>query len=277
MKHLNWHPKSDSFLKEKEIEIHHSYHLKRTEEEYDKAKLFSTPKRKFRINALNKAFQEIGQPISGSVLEVGAGEGWCSAYLLTNLDTIDEMYVMEINPAAINQLIPKVLKSVGAPLEKVVLVEGSFNAIPLKNHFDFIVAVGAIHHSPNLFATFKEVFTALKPGGWFIAQEPYMPDSTLNSFYFKRDEEVINFKGLLEVKNKERTDIFYRACEYRTAGFHAGFDYFDKRLGDFLFTRSGIKKYLKSLVDNSEKASNLVFYAQKPINNLEKIPPTSWE
>lgn len=274
MEILDWSPSADKFLKHKEIEIHDLYHEDLSKKELTTAEILETPKRKMRIQALHKALNQAKiQELNGQVLDIGAGDGWCSAYMLLNFPKVEKVYSMEINDAAINSLIPKVLKTTKADQSKSIMVKGSFNDIKLKNHFDYVVAMGAIHHSNNLYKTFKNVWEALKPGGWFIAQEPFMPDFTKNSYYSIRESQEINFKGILSVKNSERTDLFYRECEYRTAALHAGFDF------DFIKMNTGnsFLKQLKSKLANEIKVKNMAFFAQKPLDKLEFPLPTSWE
>lgn len=274
METLDWSPTADKFLKNKEIEIHDLYHEDLSKKELSVAEILETPKRKMRIQALHKALKQAKIPeLNGKVLDIGAGDGWCSAYMLLNFPKVEKVYSMEINNAAINSLIPKVLKTTKADQSKSIMVKGSFNDIKLKNHFEYIISMGAIHHSNNLYRTFKNVWEGLKPGGWFIAQEPFMPDSTKNSYYSDRENQEINFKGILSVKNSERTDLFYRECEYRTAALHAGFDF------DFIKMNDGnsIMKQLKNKLANEIKVKNMAFFAQKPLDKIDFPLATSWE
>ena len=275
MKIVDWSPDEDQFLKKKEIEIHEQYHAHLAQKNLSKKDIFQLPQRKLRINTLNKALRLSGEgQLHGEVLEVGAGDGWCSAHILLNHPKVENMYTMEINKPAVESLIPKVLETVGADTNKSTLVKGSFNDIKLENHFDFVIAMGAIHHSSNLYQTLSTIYRSLKPGGWFIAQEPYMNNNTRNDYYITRENETVDFKGLLSVKNNERTDLFYRECEYRTAALHAGFDF---NYRDASRDMNLWKRWLKDKIKGRIHIGNMVIFAQKPKKEVPLPLPTAWE
>ena len=275
MEYENWLPDEDNFLKKKEIEIHDKFHNSLASKNITKENLFETETRKFRINALEKAINRSNAEIKGNILELGAGDGWCSAYLLLNYN-FSRIFTMEINESAIKKLIPKVFDVCQVDHSKSTLVLGSFNNIKKDNFFDYVFVMGALHHSENLYLTFKNIYQCLKPGGWLIAQEPYMHNQTNNSFYFNRDEQEINFKEITKVQNNERTDVFYRECEYRVAGFHAGFDYQSSRILKPAEEKK-VSFFNKTIPENIDKPNNLIIYAQKPKNNTNKRPITNWE
>lgn len=274
MKYEDWSPTEDSFLKPKEIEIHESFHRSLIEKYKSEDDIYSAH-RYFRIRALNKAIERTGS-ITGRVLEIGAGDGWCSAHLLKKYK-LSEIFTMEISDAAAKELIPHVFNVCKVDSSIATGVKGSFNNIRKTNYFDFVVAIGAIHHSENLFETFRNVYKSLKPGGWFIAQEPSMINSTKNKFYFDRDKEEIEFKKMTKVVNGERSDNFYRKCEYQTAALHAGLDTEVEWLVGprEKATWFGLKKPKPNLKPG--KPNNVLIVAQKPLIDNEKIPLTSWE
>lgn len=274
MEILDWTPKSDLTLKSKEIEIHNTYHSDLAKKGLKFEELFETKTRKMRIKALRRAIELAQIKVEGEVLDVGAGDGWCSAYLLKNFPNISRAYAMEINDAAVNDLIPQTILTGGGDLSKAVAVKGSFNDIKLKNHFSVVTAMGALHHSANLGQTFKNIFDALKPGGWLLAQEPYMINSTPNSFYENRNREEVNFKGLLNISNSERTDVFYRECEYMVAGYHAGFN-FNFEFVPKNYSKGGLFKKPEAII-SEDKPNNMIIYAQKPTDASDSPPLTAW-
>jgi SAM-dependent methyltransferase len=170
-----------------------------------------------------------GQPIGGHVMEIGAGTGWCSA-ILSKKPTVEKVYAVEYDRYAVDELMPKVFAHAGAAIDKISRVYGSFNCMPqVYGQIDFVVSIGAIHHSENLLATFQEVSKVLKPGGFFLAMEP----CELNSLDLQKQKEKENLEdaGALKkygrsVTNKENSDHFYRLCEFETAGYWADMDTF---------------------------------------------------
>ncbi len=271
MEKIEWSPENDSSIKEKEFQIHEEYHKSLVQKYKNESQVFSSF-RSFRIRCLEYANSEIG-PIKGDVLEIGAGDGWCSAYMLKNYQ-INSMYTMEITKAAINELIPHVYSLCGVNTDNTTLIRGSFNQIDYDSKFDFIIGMGAIHHSENLQLTFDNIYKALKPGGVFIAQEPAMIDETQNDFYNNRNQQETVFKKLFKVKNEERSDIFYRRCEYLTAAYHSGFNLKIK----WLFpSNRGFKRVFG--IDpklNTDKANNLLIMAKKPLDSVDANSVSRW-
>lgn len=221
MKKENWRPDKDEFLKKGEVDLHKLLHSSRSNLVSDWKHILKA--KDFRWRALNNSFREIGG-IRGRVLEIGAGNGWCSAAILRFYPQITSIYIMEINDFALDKLIPNTLRAFDVEHKDITLVLGSFNKIPYKEHFDYVIAMGALHHSENLFNTVRSVWKCLKPGGFLLAQEPAMVDTTPNSFYEIRKSGVTVFSEGPKVSNQDRSDIFYRDCEYFTAMYHAGFD-----------------------------------------------------
>src|SRR5690242_19388023 len=61
---------------------------------------------------------------------------------------------------------------------KIRRVLGSYNAMVAPDgYFDFIVSMGALHHSEDLGLTMRECRRVLNPNGWLIALEPCEYDS----------------------------------------------------------------------------------------------------
>ena len=76
---INWHPKDDPFTKEGEILLHEKIHEQKTQNG-----LFVNNLN--RIKQLIKAEKIIGKKINGTVLEIGAGNGYMSIYIAKKTD-----------------------------------------------------------------------------------------------------------------------------------------------------------------------------------------------
>ena len=215
-KFLDWNPDKDIFTKSTEISLHEKIH----EEKFNLNNFLINDS---RLKYLLKAENLIGKKITGNILEIGAGNGYMSIYIAKNRE-INQIYVMECTRNEVDKLIRKNFEKNKIENNKYELVLGSFNAIPLKEKFDFVISFGTLHHSSNLQKTLDEIHKSLKCGGYLIAQEPYSLDSTQNSIFIKRKDKVENVQGLIKIKNSLRDDNFFRKCEYLTASFHAGYE-----------------------------------------------------
>ena len=240
---INWHPKDDPFTKEGEILLHEKIHKQKTQ----KGSFFNNTN---RIKQLIEAEKIIGKRINGTVLEIGAGNGYMSIYIAKNRE-IEQVYVLECTQNGVDLLIRENFAVNKIDEDKYELVLGSFNSIPLIEKFDFVLAFGALHHSANLQRTIDEVFKTLKPGGYLIAQEPYTNDNTQNNFFIEMKNKVVKVQGLIEIKNELRDDNFYRKCEYLTASYHAGFEkVILKKLKNIKRQISYLLKFKKPLTNN---------------------------
>lgn len=282
MKTENWNPEADRFLKSGERELHQFLHETRSETEMPWTSVLEVKSR--RWSALQKAAEKIGG-ISGRVLEVGAGDGWCSAGILRHYD-VEECVIVEVDEAAVNSLIPKMLRTFEVEDKNVTIALGSFNNIPHESHFDFVIAMGALHHSENLFLTLRTLWKALKPGGYLLSQEPAMADVTTNDFYDRKSREVKKFAEGIEIANSERSDHFYRKCEYLTALYHSGFEPDMEDIGSphatetkTSFADRVIEKFggIPPCRDDLSLPTNIFLTARKPENSSPGLPITAWE
>lgn len=267
---------NDPLLKNEEVDIHDRLHAKIANAGISKTKILSNP----RLKLLEKIELRFGLTLGGKVLDVGCGSGYFSAWLALNRD-VEVVYALESSPAAVNTLIPKTLEVCEVKRELVVPVLGSFNRIPKVEYFDYVVALGALHHSADLFITLKEIYNALKPGGYLIAQEPTIDDLTNN----QRLREIY-------LNRAEHNDHFFRNCEYKTALNFVGFeiicyDHFDSFVGlrDAGFrqilakTHGGMKRLIAGGDDGKNKtrvdAERRVILARKPAVSVES--PHVWK
>ena len=278
MKYINWNPENDSYLKEIEMTIHDNYHNKLSCNVDNINNIFM--QRASRLKSLKKILSKLDEKIAGNILEVGAGDAWCSVYLLGHVKDIKEMHIMEINESAVKKLIPSILEKYCICLDNITLIKGSFNDIKNESYYDYVFAMGSLHHSSNLYKTMMSIYKSLKPGGMLLAHEPYMFNEIKNKFYFDRQNEVVNFKNMVKIKNEERTDLFYRLCEYQTAGFHAGYDvyyedvtHFKKKFGKYKI----LSIFGDKIKSNVHTPRDAIFIFQKPFCNYDKNSVTAWE
>lgn len=193
--------------------MHAVLHRKMMEQDPDSIFTFRT--------GLFRFFETITGPIRGRVLDIGCGNGYASIYLAKHFP-VDEIVALEASVPAVQELLPRNIRHHG--VEDVCRpVIGSFEKIPYEQYFDFVVAFGALHHSPNLLTTFRQVAKSLKEGGYLIAQEPTMADTTTNADYVAKYEVIEDFFGF-KIRNGDRDDHFFRECEYKTAAVFGGFD-----------------------------------------------------
>ena len=229
---LNWlDGKIDPFIRPGAVELQSSLHsqlIKNFANEDAAARFLSSDRVHWRRQAVLRSQHIMGKPISGTVLEIGAGSGWCSS-LLSLMPNVNKIYCMDYDPVSVNTLIPQVQTVLSADASKIEKVYGTFNDIKLINELDFIVSIGALHHSENLFVTLSECFKALKPGGWLFATEPAYYDSENNrailNRYKKEDLNSIAKYGR-RAKHEENSDHYYRLCEYTAASYSSKFDTF---------------------------------------------------
>jgi len=182
----------------------------------DPARLFLNP----RLKILKIVQSTIGSPF-GVIADVGCGSGYFGIFLATQTDQIKYVDAIEASEAAVKEVIPRNAEFHNV-LGKVKPIFGSFDELA-KETYDFVFAMGALHHSPDLKKTLEVISQSLKKGGYLIAQEPAMPDSTSHEAYdFKYN--IVEERFGLKIRNGDRFDRFYRECEYKSSLVHAGFD-----------------------------------------------------
>jgi len=212
---------------------------------------------------LFRFFETITGPIRGRVLDIGCGNGYASIYLAKHFP-VEEVVALEAYVPAVQELLPRNIRHHG--VETVCRpVVGSFEQIPYEWYFDFVVAFGALHHSSNLLTTFRQAAKSLKEGGYLIAQEPTMADTTTNVDYVRKYDVIEDFFGF-KIRNGDRDDHFFRECEYKTAAVFSGFDiiHFSRDLPPGIKPASAdkgprgmarrFKRYVRSLMRKPEAA-----------------------
>jgi ubiquinone/menaquinone biosynthesis C-methylase UbiE len=102
------------------------------------------------------------------ILDMGSGGGWLSGYL-SNFESVKKIYSLDSSKYFLHQMMPQILKIMGANQKKIIPVEGLFNPILLGDEStDMIVASSALHHAENLEQVLKEIRRVLKKNGTLI-------------------------------------------------------------------------------------------------------------
>lgn len=236
-----------------------------------------------RVNVFS-IFEDLVQPIHGNILDVGCGSGYASIWLAKN-KPVNQIIALEASSQAVHELIPRNIAYHNVE-DLVTPLEGTFDNIPFENHFDYVIAFGALHHSRCLWSTMQSISKSMKDGGFLIAQEPAMPNMTTNQQYIDKYNVIENRFGV-EIRNGDRDDHFFREAAYIVSATFSGMDvvYFEDykrkiKKDNFINTIKYYMKnsydfvkslqYLVSKKDNEDAESDLI----NPINlHIKNVNP----
>lgn len=229
---LSWQPEVDEEnVREGAQELQSELHKRIYEPYFANAKSADAFLNSSRVYWRKKVLEKFelfkGSPIGGAVMEIGAGTGWCAAYL-SRRPHVQSVLAVDYDRYAVDELMPKVFGYSKARNEIISRVFGSFNHMPQAHGcIDLVVSIGAIHHSEHLNATMKEVHEVLRPGGYFLASEPCEPNdlSIADQVAKAESEDPAALKKYgRQVRQKENSDHYYRVCEFEAAAYGAGLD-----------------------------------------------------
>ncbi len=138
-----WNQFRNYGMKESELKLHQNWFCKKfgIEESLDSLKGFYRNKR--------------------SILEVGTGSGFncrfmaenCGGYVI-GADISDGAFTSYHNTQ---------------DLDNILIIQADLMQLPLKhNQFDFVIADGVLHHTPNTQLAVNELFKFVRPGGQFF-------------------------------------------------------------------------------------------------------------
>jgi len=256
--YLNWTDEKEVDDGTKETELHEAYHQNLVDTLPSPEKMFAN----MRIRSLPIAEVAVGRPLSGRVLDLGCGTGYLSAWLALNRK-VKQVYALEQTTSAVTSLIPQVMKAANVPDGIVKPVKGSFNSIPVTDHFDWMIASGSMHHARYLFHVMKECFKGLKPGGSLVVQDWCWPDTTTVESIISTYDTHQNFQGVADIQQKDRNEFSYRECEYKTAVHQAGLN-----LIEFCY----VDHLVPNLRDRNIPQRPFVLIARKPSKPIQYVP-----
>jgi len=96
-----------------------------------------------RVEIFDVFEQEIGMNITGNIIDVGCRSGYAGIGLAKNKEHVREIIALESSESAVSELLPRNIRY--HEVDDIVKpILGSFDDIPFKNYFDFVVAFGAI-------------------------------------------------------------------------------------------------------------------------------------
>ena len=207
-----------------------------------------------RLSCIQLSEQILKTKIKGNCLELGAGTGYFSAYLLANRP---ETFVtlLECTYEA-KEVIQSCIKAHSITEERYQILIGDFTEFTLPNSMDYVFVMGALHHSYALEKTMTKIYENLKPSGYLIAHEPAFDDFASREHLQHHYQQRLGIDPTQEEPTLPRHDFFFRECEYRRAAIASGLDLITwKRLEKK--TKISWKRKLKSLVKSfSTKLEN---------------------
>ncbi len=120
-----------------------------------------------------------------TVLDLGGGVGWLSAYL-SKYDSVKTIYNLDTSKFFLNEMMPEMIQLMSGRPEKIVPIEGLFYPLLFEDKsIDVVVASSSFHHADNLEKLLREVGRILKDNGLlFILNETPYP-------YFKYTISII--------------------------------------------------------------------------------------
>ncbi len=136
--------------------------------------------------------------LNTTLLEVGCGSGRFLKYLSDKAG-----YIVGVDPS---QAIFAADNLVG-PNDKITLVKASANNLPFANEtFDFVCAIGVLHHIPDTFKAMQACVDKVKKEGYFYTYLYYNLDN--RGFLFRSLYNLSNFLRLTICKLPERPKKF---------------------------------------------------------------------
>jgi sterol 24-C-methyltransferase len=155
--------------------------------------------------------KELNLPAGAKILDAGCGEGPVAFHLAERYGhEVTGIDVLKVNIDIANNK----KQALGLKNPEFMVADFSDTGLP-SNHFDGVVILEALVHSPDYKKTLKEVYRILKPGGVFVTHNYVMPDkmseSEEHTFDVVYDGSGMN--TLAQFRDSKMNDI------WKTAGF----------------------------------------------------------
>lgn len=144
---------------------------------------------------------------TNTILDMGAGTGWLSSYL-SRYEKVETVFALDCSKYNLEIMLPKMVALTGGNIDKIKPILGLFTPLVTKGFFyDLVVSSSAIHHCPDLQNCLREVYRALKPGGYFIIlNETPCSSSDYLLMVLKYSAKIL--KSLIEKKWKSVSPSF---------------------------------------------------------------------
>ncbi len=255
---LRW-DQGDAILSEKAF--HEELHLSRAEEDAKILHALQHP----RLKTLQLLEEHHPRALTGRVMDAGAGTGYLAA-TLSKYSAIEEVYCLEITEAATERLIPRCLELSQAVTSKIKIVQGTYDYIPLTDHFDTVFCFGSLHHSTNLLSSLGSLYAAIKPGGMLVADEPATDDFTSNAAFIADRARTALPDG------SQRHDHFFRKAEWLVAAHHSGFDVLAFEPAVRPVKKANGRQGWRAVVSNLRHRWRQIQTAPAPTNGLRPVP-----
>lgn len=120
------------------------------------------------VRSVNMMKTEFGISLGGTGIDLAAGNFWAAPYLF-KLGVIQKLYCLEYSKHRLLKIDPSVLYHYNVPIDRVVMVYGSFYDLHLEdNSIDFVLLASAFHHAHDQYKILFEIPRVLKKNGAVI-------------------------------------------------------------------------------------------------------------
>jgi ubiquinone/menaquinone biosynthesis C-methylase UbiE len=105
---------------------------------------------------------------NSTVLDVGCGGGWLTAFLSQNAK-IKKLIAIDSSENYLQNFLPSVVSQLKGDISKIEAVQGFFSPVLLEDaSVDLIVISSAMHHAESMSAVLSEFKRVLKPNGYLV-------------------------------------------------------------------------------------------------------------